>query len=32
VTPEGYPASFTNPLLLDRDGGGFEGPGLGGEP
>lgn len=28
VTPGGYPASFTNPLLLDRDGGGFSGPGL----
>ena len=28
VTPKGYPASFTNPLLLDRDGGGFSGPGL----
>jgi hypothetical protein len=28
VTPDGYPMSFTNPLLLDRDGGGFTGPGL----
>jgi hypothetical protein len=28
VTPEGYPAAFTNPLLLDRDGGGYAGPGL----
>ncbi len=28
VTPNGYPMSFTNPLLLDRDGGGFSGPGL----
>ncbi|MEZ4338706.1 MAG: CehA/McbA family metallohydrolase [Sandaracinaceae bacterium] len=28
VTPEGWPFSFTNPLLLDRDGGGFAGPGL----
>jgi hypothetical protein len=28
VTPGGYPASFTNPLLLDRNGGGFTGPGL----
>lgn len=28
VTPGGYPMSFTNPLLLDRDGGGFAGPGL----
>ncbi len=28
VTPDGYPMSFTNPLLLDRDGGGFDGPGL----
>lgn len=28
VTPDGYPMSFTNPLLLDRDGGGFAGPGL----
>ena len=30
VTPDGYPVSFTNPLLFDRDGGGFDGPGLGG--
>ncbi|MFK7984644.1 MAG: CehA/McbA family metallohydrolase [Sandaracinaceae bacterium] len=30
VTPGGYPMSFTNPLLLNRDGGDFEGPGLGG--
>ncbi|MCB9592568.1 MAG: CehA/McbA family metallohydrolase [Sandaracinaceae bacterium] len=28
VTPEGYPFAFTNPLLFDRDGGGFSGPGL----
>ncbi len=28
VTPGGYPMSFTNPLLFDRDGGGFTGPGL----
>jgi hypothetical protein len=28
VTPGGYPASFTNPLLLNRDGGDFRGPGL----
>jgi hypothetical protein len=28
MTPGGYPASFTNPLLLDRSGGGFSGPGL----
>ncbi len=28
VTPRGYPASFTNPLLLNRDGGDFSGPGL----
>jgi hypothetical protein len=32
VTPHGYPLSFTNPLLLDRDGGGFAGPGLPGAP
>lgn len=25
VTPNGYPLSFTNPLLLDRDGNGFTG-------
>lgn len=25
VTPDGYPLAFTNPLLLDRDGGGFSG-------
>lgn len=25
VTPDGYPLAFTNPLLLDRDGGGFDG-------
>ena len=25
VTPGGYPASFTNPFLLDRDGNGFSG-------
>lgn len=25
VTPDGYPAAFTNPLLVDRDGDGFEG-------
>lgn len=28
VTPGGYPLAFTNPLLLDRDGGGYSGPGL----
>lgn len=28
VTPGGDPASFTNPLLFDRDGGGFKGPGV----
>jgi hypothetical protein len=27
VTPGGAPAAFTNPLLLDRDGGGFDGVG-----
>jgi hypothetical protein len=25
VTPHGYVASFTNPLILDRDGGGYQG-------
>lgn len=25
VVAEGYPASFTNPLIFDRDGGGFKG-------
>ncbi len=25
VVPGGYPAAFTNPLLFDRDGNGFEG-------
>lgn len=25
VTPRGYPLSFTNPLLIDRDGNGFSG-------
>lgn len=25
VTPHGYPLAFTNPFLLDRDGGGFTG-------
>lgn len=25
VVPDGYPAAFTNPFLLDRDGGGFQG-------
>lgn len=29
VSPESWPFAFTNPLLLDRDGGGFDGPGLG---
>lgn len=29
VTPRGYPAAFTNPLVLDLDGGGFAGPGGG---
>ncbi len=28
VTPRGFPMSFTNPLLFDRNGGGFEGPGI----
>ncbi len=28
VTPGGYPMSFTNPLLLDRRGDGFDGPGV----
>jgi hypothetical protein len=28
VSPPGYPASFTNPFLLDRDGGGFGGTGV----
>jgi hypothetical protein len=28
VTPGGYPFAFTNPLLIDSDGDGFEGPGL----
>ncbi|MGE0786647.1 MAG: CehA/McbA family metallohydrolase [Sandaracinaceae bacterium] len=28
VTPGGYPTAFTNPLLLDRDGSGFSGPGV----
>ncbi len=28
VTPDGWPFAFTNPLLLDRDGGGFSGPGM----
>lgn len=27
VVPGGYPAAFTNPLVFDRDGNGFEGPG-----
>lgn len=27
VTPDGYPLAFTNPLLLDRNGGGFQGVG-----
>jgi len=27
VTPDSYPLAFTNPLLLDRDGGGFSGIG-----
>jgi hypothetical protein len=26
VTPGGYPLAFTNPYLLDRDGGGYQGP------
>lgn len=30
VIPGGYPLAFTNPLLLDRDGGGYSGPGVGG--
>ncbi len=28
VVPGGYPAAFTNPLVFDRDGNGFGGPGL----
>ena len=28
VVPEGYPLSFTNPLIVDRDGDGFDAPGL----
>jgi hypothetical protein len=28
VTPGGYPLAFTNPLLFDRAGDGFSGPGL----
>lgn len=28
VTPGGYPLSFTNPFLVDRDGSGFQGPGI----
>ncbi|MEQ8457292.1 MAG: CehA/McbA family metallohydrolase [Sandaracinaceae bacterium] len=31
VTPGGYPASFTNPLIVDVAGDGFDAPGLGGE-
>ena len=27
VTPESYPLAFTNPMLLDRDGGGYDGVG-----
>lgn len=27
VVPDGYPTAFTNPLLVDRDGGGFVGVG-----
>jgi hypothetical protein len=27
VTPDSYPLAFTNPLVLDLDGGGFTGPG-----
>lgn len=29
VTPRGYPMAFTNPFVLDLDGGGFTGPGPG---
>ena len=28
VVPDGYPCSFTNPLLIDRDGDGWDAPGL----
>ena len=28
VTPGGYPMAFTNPFILDLDGGGFTGPGV----
>ena len=29
VVPDGYPLAFSNPLFLDRDGDGFDAPGLG---
>ncbi len=32
VTPGGYAFSFTNPLIVDWDGDGFDAPGLGGTP
>lgn len=28
VNPDGYPMAFTNPFILDVDGGGFAGPGV----
>jgi hypothetical protein len=28
VSTDGVPQAFTNPFILDRDGGGFQGPGL----
>jgi hypothetical protein len=28
VAPGVWPAAFTNPFLLDRDGGGWKAPGL----
>jgi len=28
VVPDGYPLAFTNPLLIDRDGDGFDAPGV----
>ncbi len=28
VAPEGYPLAFTNPLIVDRDGDGFDAPGV----
>ena len=28
AVPDGYPLSFTNPLIIDRDGDGFDAPGV----